>query len=240
MPKIKNVSRETIRKPQSQASKDIKRINTNIKALGVKSGTDSLVYKQAVRELKETFGSDVKVTASGYYAVSNTKKTQARTEDIERILTSYKTSIKGRQEHAKQSLKARGKEKPNREDIYDHVKLLAKEERAIEYLREQGYTDITQNMINERVELDDALDWGLENTQEWYKWNNTKADVKNTRKLLKLKGRRKSQEEIDEITENMLIMYREHLANQEHYRQFVEGFSGGFTMEQSNDNIFSS
>lgn len=64
-------------KPQSDASKRIKRINTNIKAIGVKYGKNSIQYRTAIDRLSDTMNvRDITITKSGYVAIRNTNRTQ--------------------------------------------------------------------------------------------------------------------------------------------------------------------
>lgn len=164
-----------MKKPQSQASKDIKRINTNLTAIGNKYGFNSPQYLVAKKHLEDHFDSEDIVYKNGKYSVRNTKKTQSNQYAITSSLHDESMSLSGMRKTVTRSFKSQGLTKPTEKEIQDAITYGSKFEH---YLTEgSGY-----------------------GKDSWYKLKMS-SEVTKAKQILHIKGRKKTDAEIREIVD---------------------------------------
>lgn len=168
--KTKNPNNPTkpTNKIQSDESKQIKRINTNLTAIGKKYGFNSSQYKVATKHLMDHFDSSDIVYKNGKYSVRNTKKTQSNTYAITRSLSDESMSITNLKEGVKRRFK------------------------------NNGFTKPTQSEIEEAIQSQSDFENVMNNTDEWYNIKST--DINKAMDILATKGRRKTDNEMLEVT----------------------------------------
>lgn len=175
--KAMNKAQNRPNKPQNDASKRIKRINTNIKAIGVKYGKNSIQYRTAIDRLSDTLNvRDITITKSGYVAIRNTNRTQlpaiqARLKELEKA---DEMSISNLNKASKAQLKARGYNNPSKSLIEENTKYVA------------------------------GLDYVIRNTDKWYELASSgNEELQRVKDILK-DHRQKDYSELQDVVETVM------------------------------------
>lgn len=175
--KAMNKAQNRPKQTQNDASKRIKRINTNIKAIGVKYGKNSIQYRTAIDRLSDTLNvRDITITKSGYVAIRNTNRTQlpaiqARLKELEKA---DEMSISNLNKASKAQLKARGYNNPSKKLIEENTKYVA------------------------------GLDYVIRNTDKWYELASSgNEELQRVKDILK-DHRQKDYSELQDVVETVM------------------------------------
>lgn len=198
---------------QDEYSKLIKRINTNIRAIGEKYGKNSMQYLSAVQKASDIFENvegrvgytaikkdkNGNVIGGGWFAIRNIKenKTPLLAVKMRELAIADEMSLSNLRKASKQQLSAMPE--GTRYKI---------EEKARERLLERGISNPTRTQVNnEMIEVNTSyvsgLDWVVNNTDVWYKLALVSDEIQRVKNLLKTKGRRKEYDEISDIVDTI-------------------------------------
>lgn len=162
---------------QNEGSKRIKRINTNIKAIGVKYGKNSIQYRTAIDRLSDTLNvRDITITKSGYVAIRNTNRTQLP------------------------AIQARLKELEKADEM--SISNLNKASKA--QLKSRGYNNPSKSLIEENTKYVAGLDYVIRNTDKWYEFASAgNEELQRVKDILK-DHRQKDYSELQDVVETVM------------------------------------